>query len=108
MCDGESDSTGLQWPLFVRDRLPLDLLSCIPGAVKAVGDRRGAASTTAAAAAVQDVGAAAAVGVDDDGSSGGGGGGLLAGAAVTEDAPGSVALHQFRPQIQAGAVCPSI
>lgn len=39
LCDGESDVTGLQWPLHVRDRLPMDILRVLPGAIKAVGNR---------------------------------------------------------------------
>jgi hypothetical protein len=83
LCDGESDSTGLLWPLHVRDRLPLDLLSCLPGAVKAVGDRGGAAVPGAAAGAADAFGAEVTADYEHGG---------------VQDA-GAV-MHQFRPQIQ--------
>lgn len=108
LCDGESDSTGLQWPLHVRDRLPLDLLSCLPGAVKAVGDRKGAP----AAAAAGGGGEAAPGGNAADA---GAAGGKVAGAADDADAAeglgdgaeggaqdGAAVMYQFRPQIQVG------
>jgi hypothetical protein len=96
LCDGEPDSTGRLWPLHVRDRLPLDLLSCLPGAVKAVGDKRGAAVPgTAAGAAGAAAGGADVIGAEDteftaDSELGG-----------VQDAV--AVMHQFRPQIQARA-----
>lgn len=96
LCDGETDSCGLQWPLHVRDRLPLDLLSCLPGAVKALGNRRGTQASAAAAAGSMEEGALPG-GMAEDGEPGN---------AVTEPpatAEGSAAMHQFRPQLQASA-----
>jgi hypothetical protein len=98
LCDGDSDGTGLQWPLHVRDRLPLDLLSCLPGAVKAVGDRRGTGSAAAAGAGADGdadgAGAAAgAAGRDADAGADDDEGGA--------DAPAAAGtMHQFRPQLQ--------
>lgn len=95
LCDGESDSTGLLWPLHVRDRLPLDLLSCLPGAVKAVGDKRGATAPGTAAGAVgavaggEDVGGAEGAEVTAEHEQGG-----------AQDS--AAAMYQFRPQIQVG------
>lgn len=90
LCDGDSDSTGLQWPLHVRDRLPLDLLSCLPGAVKAVGSHHARSAGNAAAAVVASaVNGRPAVegGAGDSATSGDG-------------EAGPAAMHQFRPQIQ--------
>lgn len=111
LCDGESDATGLQWPLHVRDRLPLDLLSCLPGAVKAVGDRKGAGATAAASTGAEAVvcGSAAAPCV----AAGGGGAGAADNAegadGLGEDGveggvqDAAAVMHQFRPQIEVGA-----
>lgn len=91
LCDGEADSQGLLWPLHCRDRLPLDLLSLVPGAVKAVEDRRGAAAGAVGGAA------GPAQGTSPDGAGEDAGQEELSGST----GPGSaVTMHQFRPQIQ--------
>jgi hypothetical protein len=46
LCDGEGDSKGLIWALHVRERLPLDILKALPGALKAVSKRDGGSSSS--------------------------------------------------------------
>jgi hypothetical protein len=60
LCDGEADSKGLLWHLHVRERLPLDILKALPGAIKAVSRREGGSSIQRSGAAAED--AAEAVG----------------------------------------------
>jgi hypothetical protein len=114
LCDGECDAAGFTWPLHVRDRLPLDLLSCLPGAVKAVSDRRGAGGGSSkgsypAASVAEDP---VVVGEAGGGVVGGVGGAAAGGEATMqgglqaeEDGDAGVqgaglAMHQFRPEIQ--------
>ena len=85
LCDGSSDTTGLQWPLHVRSRLPLDLLSCLPGALKALGGDRGTSGASVGVSHTpegegEEQQEAQEEGVDRGGAS----------------------IYQFRPQLQVG------
>lgn len=98
LCDGECEGTGLQWPLHVRERLPLDLLSCLPGAVKAVGDKRGPGSAAGGAGADADADAAGAGAATA--AAGGDAGGDGADKEDGTDAATAGTMHQLRPQLQ--------
>jgi hypothetical protein len=65
LCDGEGDAKGLAWPLHVRDRLPLDILKALPGALKAVSQRDGSGSSSGqrGSAAAEDAPEAGLAGV---------------------------------------------
>ncbi|KAF8068363.1 TARBP1 [Scenedesmus sp. PABB004] len=96
LLDGEGDAQGLAWHVHVRDRLPLDLLRSLPGALKAVGGRNYARGGGAAA---PDGDAPASDEEADDGAGGGGGGG--GGGADESGGGGGAAMLQFRPRAQA-------
>lgn len=101
LCDGECEGTGLQWPLHVRERLPLDLLSCLPGAVKAVGDRRGVSGSAAGGAGDADADEDAAGAGAAAGAAGHDAGGDRADEEEGTDASAAGGtMHQFRPQLQ--------
>eukprot|EP00878_Enallax_costatus_P038355 GHUV01043566.1.p1 GENE.GHUV01043566.1~~GHUV01043566.1.p1 ORF type:complete len:320 (+),score=84.08 GHUV01043566.1:1293-2252(+) len=93
LCDGESDTTGLQWHIHVRDRLPIDILSILPGAVKAVGSRfvngqkHRAAATTAGTRGEEETEAGRSCADGVEGCS-------------VPGAGGSSVMYQFRPQMQ--------
>jgi hypothetical protein len=87
LCDGSSDTTGLQWPLHVRNRLPLDLLSCLPGALKALGGDRG---TSGPSIGVSNAPEGEEEKQEEQQQEEGDGGGAAAG------------VYQFRPQLQVG------
>eukprot|EP00879_Flechtneria_rotunda_P025895 GHRR01027550.1.p1 GENE.GHRR01027550.1~~GHRR01027550.1.p1 ORF type:complete len:512 (+),score=171.74 GHRR01027550.1:324-1859(+) len=97
-CDGENDTKGLLWHCHVRDRLPLDILKYLPGAMKAIGRRY---HKKAAAAAQGGGGMKAKEGeqLANDAL-----GGEQAGASLgVEDgaaAGAGPAFYQFRPQVQ--------